>query len=210
MPFAGRNAGGLGDRDGITGTREGIGTKGQTTVMRLKALLAISLAMLGGLGLATRSAGGQSIPVEGIYDLVRGLLARRADTSRSERIRLVDSADGLDASLEIAVSGERELFGVFSFGPTGRKIFVHTVRFRDSAGRAVLPRVIDLKPLGEQGRGELVVAQIPAAELDWLADATSLEVELQGWDVTFDGAIDEKGVRKIRAFRDRRRAGATK
>jgi hypothetical protein len=179
-------------------------------MMRRNALLGISLVMLGGLGLATRSAGAQSIPVEGIYDLVRGLLARRADTSRSERIRLVDSADGLDASLEIAASGERELFGVFSFGPTGRKLFVHTVRFRDSAGRSVLPRVIDLKPLGEQGRGELVVAQIPAAELDWLADATSLEVELQGWEVTFDGAIDEKGVRKIRAFRDRRREEATK
>ena len=177
---------------------------------RLNALLAVSLAMLGGITFSTRPATGQSIPVEGIYDLVRGLLARRADTSRSERIRLEDSADGLDASLEIAAGGERELFGVFSFGPTGRKLFVHTVRFRDSAGRAVVPRVIDLKPLGEQGRGELVVAQIPADELDWLADATSLEVELQGWDVTFDGAIDEKGVRKIRAFRDRRRAGDTK
>lgn len=178
--------------------------------MRLNALLAVSLAMVGGLGSSTLPAAAQSIPVEGIYDLVRGLLARRADTSRSERIRLVDSADGLDASLEIAAGGERELFGVFSFGPTGRELFVHTVRFRDNTGRAVVPRVIDLKPLGEQGRGELVVAQIPADELDWLADATSLVVELQGWDVTFDGAIDEKGVRKIRTFRDRRRAGATK
>jgi hypothetical protein len=178
---------------------------------RFQALLATSLAMLCALEISpSRAAAAQGLPVEGIYDLVRGLLARRADTTRSQRIRIADAEDDLDAWLEIATGDERAIFGLFSFGPTGRKLFVHTVRIRDGAGRVVLPKVIDLRPLGEQGRGELVVAQIPAGELDWLADATSLEVQLRGWDVTFDSGIDEKGRSKIRDFRDRRRAAATK
>ena len=90
----------------------------------------------------------------------------------------------------------------------GRGIYVHTVRLRDAAGRIVRPRVIDLRPLGTEGRGEFVAAQLPSDGLDWLAAASSIEITLEGWDKAFHAALDEKSLRKVRAFRDRRTAAS--
>jgi hypothetical protein len=170
-------------------------------VFRAKPLLAASALLLGGAALAPAQIG---IPVEGITDLVRALIQRRGDTSRSARMALRDAESGLDAWLELGAGPRDEIVALFSFERDGRGLYVHTVRLRDAAGRVVRPRVIDLRPLGTEGRGEMVAAQLPSGELDWLAEATSIEITLEGWDQAFRATLDDKSLRKVRTFRDRR------
>lgn len=169
--------------------------------LRSAPLLAASTLLLGGAGFAQAQL---AIPVEGITELVRALIQRRGDTTRSQRVSLRDPDSGLDAWLELGAGPRDEIVALFSFEREGRGIYVHTVRLRDVAGRVVRPRVIDLRPLGTEGRGEMVAAQLPADGLDWLADATAIEVTLEGWEHSFHASLDEKALRKLAAFRDRR------
>lgn len=167
---------------------------------RSAPLLAASTLLLG----VTAAPAQIAIPFD-IDDLVRALLQRSGDTSRSARIALRDTESDLGAWLELGAKG-RELVAMFSFERAARRIYVHTVRLRDDAGRNLILRVIDHRPLGAAGRGELVVALLPPSELDWWADAASMQVTLEGWDQSFSAALDHKQLRKIQAFRDRRPA----
>jgi hypothetical protein len=168
-------------------------------VNRSAPLLAASTLLLG----VTVAPAQIAIPFD-VDDLVRALLHSRGDTSRSARIALRDTESGLGASLELGAGGRDELVAMFSFERAARGLYVHTVRLRDDAGRVVGLRVIDQRPLGSAGRGELVVALLPPHELDWWAAAAGMQVTLDGWDQTFAASLDDKQLRKIQAFRDRR------
>jgi hypothetical protein len=162
--------------------------------------IAASTLLVGAAGIATAQI---AIPVD-IDDLVRALLSRRGDTTRSARMTLRDERGGSAAALELGAGPSDQIVAIFSFGRSEREIYVHTVRFEDAAGRVVRPRIVDHRPLSTSSSGELVVAQLPDGELDWLADASGMHVTLEGWDQSFAAMLDDRSLRKIRAFRDRR------
>jgi hypothetical protein len=165
-----------------------------------RPLIAASTLLVGTAGIAAAQI---AIPAN-IDDLVRALLSRRGDTTRSARMTLRDDRNGTAVVLELGAGPSDEIVAIFSFGRSEREIYVHTVRFRDAAGRVVRPRIVDHRPLSTSSSGELVVAQLPDGELDWLADASVIHVTLEGWDQSLNAMLDDRSLRKIRAFRDRR------
>jgi hypothetical protein len=165
----------------------------------MRTLLATSSLLLAAAGPAPAQI---AIPID-VDDLVRMLLQRRPDERRSARIRLRDAATGTRVWFELGAGRGDEIVALFSFERDARRLYIHTVRFRDHQDRILRPRVIDLKPLGSPGLGEVVALDLPDGALDWLAAASTVEVTLEGWEHTFTAVLEEPSLRKVREFRDR-------
>ena len=148
---------------------------------------------------ATSTAQEAQIPGKGIYDLVRHLLkGHTKDASKIIRLN-DDGASEQRASLYFTAGPSREIYAVFDLDRS-RKLFVHTVRIREPQGRSAIAAVVKMEPVPEAGSGELVVARVPRDAVDWMLHAARLTFELQGWDRSFRGSVEDKTVERIQSF----------
>lgn len=163
-----------------------------------------SVLVLAALVLAPPVPAQVPIPAIDLYDLVRSLLSRRGrgDAPATKEISLQDQASGRKASLRISDEGD-SLVLVVTFPTCRERLFAHTIRITTDAGATLVPQIMKLDALSDEGEGEVLVALLELDDLDLLADATTLQVTIQGWDETFASTLDAKEIEKIRRYRDR-------
>lgn len=136
-----------------------------------------------------------------VAGLVKNLLKKGDGNEVSKGIRLTDAETGKRASLRLVSHRDVALMFTLEFAAADDRIFPHTLRITADETR-LTPRLLDIRESRDEDDPELVLAPLSTKQLDTLVAADSVEIYLRGWDEEFAAIVDEKGMGKLRKFRD--------
>ena len=161
------------------------------------------LALCGVVAPAPARAAQGLDPVELIRS-IRQLKKARAQHSRV--IHLEDESSGRGASLYLGKGGADGYPLYLILSRNNKKLHCHSLSLLAPGSGGEVRISLTPRPAergGPPSSEELVAAFLPRADLERLLAGQSFRVVAGGWGETFRASVDDKGLEKLRRFRDK-------